>query len=129
MDELEMMCCAMYARWVTRSRAPAETLRHARRVARVLSRRDDSLATRELCTRASNLAERWVRRLGVGGDCYDRAVAATWWLAWRGVRVEIVIGVRKGESGEIEGHAWIEDREGLIFLMEEGAGYREVARG
>lgn len=114
------------ARCVTRGVTPARTLRISARGARVLGR----LAVHrpvQAQERAEKLAWRWVS-LVRGGDCYDRAVAARWWLARRSTWVDVVIGVRGGVGG-VEGHAWIEDQTGGVYLMEQDAGYREVARG
>lgn len=128
MDDLEMLLYVVCARCVTPGVTPARTLRISAWGARALG----WIATRQPAhaqERAERLAWRWVS-LVAGGDCYDRAVAARWWLARRSTPVEVVIGVRAGRaSGEVEGHAWIEDQAGGVYLMERGAGYREVTRG
>lgn len=133
MDDLEMCVYAWVAGRVTHSQSPAQTLRVSDRVAHGLKswgKRSGGEAPGALCERAERLAWRWVHRvMGARGDCYDRAVAARWWLARRGVHVKVIIGVRKGGNKRVEGHAWIEDEQGACYLVGEGAGYTEVSRG
>lgn len=132
MDDLEMCVYAFFAGRLTHKRSPAQTLRTSARRARQLSRLSGSARRGDpasRCQRAEQLSWRWVRLVvGARGDCYDRAVAARWWLARRGVHVHVIIGVR-GRPQELEGHAWIEDEQGRRYLVEQGAAYREVSRG
>jgi|GEM_PF-2548975 len=75
-------------------------------------------------------AHRLLAACGVVTDCYDRALAARWWLVRRAVSSEVVFGLRR-EAGVWEGHAWLEfddgDDEERLFV-EESLGYREIAR-
>lgn len=41
-------------------------------------------------------------------SCLDRSVTLSAWLAWRGVRNELVIAVRSTEGGTADAHAWVE---------------------
>lgn len=128
---VEMCVWAGVARIWTRVWSPREAMRSSAVLAKILQRavaRSHREPAGEVCARGEVLAWRWVSVLG--GDCYDRALAMRWWCATRGVELSCVIGVRRGGTGAIEGHAWVCDRaREEIYLMEEGAGYREVARG
>lgn len=81
----------------------------------------------DVCDLAACLALRWSRV--IHGDCYDRAVAMRWWCARRGLDLQVVLGIRRGARGDVEGHAWIEDMQGELYLVQQDAGYQEVTRG
>lgn len=126
---VEMCAWAALARLWTRAWSPGEAMRSSAVLARVVRRSSSATGREAICARGESLAWRWVSRFG--GDCYDRALAMRWWCSRRGVGVTCAIGVRRSAGGEaIEGHAWtIDEESGEVYLMEDGAGYREVARG
>jgi hypothetical protein len=68
---------------------------------------------------------RWSRVLG--GDCKERALSGRLWMARRGVRSQVVVGVRS-VSGQWEGHAWLEGERWRLFVDEGNAGYKELFR-
>ena len=47
--------------------------------------------------------------------CLPIAMATQWLLSRRGFSTDLRIGVMRGESGNLEAHAWVE-REGLILI-------------
>ena len=124
METIEMVIYLIIARALTRARSPQGAL-NASAALSGWFHRADRRGGEALWRRAEQLAHRASRL--VRGDCYDRAVGARWWLAKRGVRSDVVLGVRRGASWE--GHAWLEGAEGQSVLIEPGAGYREVGRG
>jgi len=53
--------------------------------------------------------------------CLPQALAAQFLLARRGTRAQLRIGVAKGHSGRLEGHAWLESDGKVIFGELSGA--------
>lgn len=49
--------------------------------------------------------------------CLPIAMATQWLLSRRGFSTDLRIGVMRGESGQLEAHAWVE-RDGLILIGE-----------
>lgn len=54
------------------------------------------------------------RRTGIGGTCLIRSLTMWTILLRRGIETELLVGFRKSEFGEIQGHAWLE-RQGQIL--------------
>lgn len=72
----------------------------------------------------------WVqraKRLVPQTRCLHHAFAARVWLARRGVRARVVIGMRRG-TASAEGHAWLELEDGSVLFPGEGAAYTPVLR-
>jgi hypothetical protein len=53
-----------------------------------------------------------------GARCLDRALAARFLLARRGLTTKLMVGTRKGERGHMGAHAWLE-RDGVILIGDE----------
>ena len=41
-------------------------------------------------------------------SCWKRAAVLNRYLALRGIETRIIFGVRQGEAGQLQGHAWLE---------------------
>jgi hypothetical protein len=56
------------------------------------------------------------------GSCWKRAAVLRRYLLLNGIETDVVFGVRRGNGGELAGHAWLE-RGGLPFLEREPPQY------
>jgi hypothetical protein len=61
------------------------------------------------------------------GSCWKRSAVLRRYLLLNGIETEVVFGVRKRDSGELAGHAWLE-RDGAPFLEREEPQYTVTFR-
>jgi hypothetical protein len=64
-------------------------------------------------------------RLVPGASCLTQALAALRILRWRGEDAKLCVGMRRGSTGQLEAHAWLEHEGGvLIGELPDLQGYR-----
>lgn len=129
-DQLEMLTYLAGARALTEILPIEKLLRLTGKVAAIADA-IGHVSHRSLETQLerARLTAHRASRLVPGAECLQRALASRVWLARRGVDSEVVVGFRM--SGELEGHAWLEIRDGSLsrdIFREDGTGYRESFR-
>lgn len=89
----------------------------------VTTRRDDATARRLL--KATTISARLVP----GATCLTQALSAQVLLARHGIASEILLGVRKDESGALKAHAWLyyDDKIALGGRSAAASGFTELA--
>ena len=122
---LEALALLAWARWRLQSRGWQKSIDEARRLEREMAIAADN-GQGGIDVGAIELALHRASRLIPGVTCIHRALAGQRILGRRGEAAKLVIGLRKSEDA-LEGHAWLELREGAQKLfVEDGAGYQEV---
>lgn len=129
-DQLEMLTYLAIARALTEV-VPIEKLLLSTGKLAELAGRLGHVSHRPLETQLerARLTAHRASRLVPGAQCLQRALASRVWLARRGVASEVIVGFRM--SGELEGHAWLEIRDGSLsrdLFREDNSGYRESFR-
>ena len=129
-DQLEMLAYLAGARALTELLPIQKLLRLTGKLAE-LANGIGHISHRSLETQLerARLTAHRASRLVPGAECLQRALASRVFLARRGVDSEVVVGFRM--SGELEGHAWLEIRDGALnrdLFREDGSGYRESFR-
>ena len=66
-----------------------------------------SLVNKQLAARVKVAVTRVDRYVPWGTECYTQALTAKLMLRKRNVCTVLVVGFRKDEAGEIQGHAWL----------------------
>ena len=66
-----------------------------------------SLVNKQLAARVKVAVTRVDRYVPWGTECYTQALTAKLMLRKRNVSTVLVVGFRKDEAGEIQGHAWL----------------------
>lgn len=129
-DQVEMLAYLATARGLTEIMPIEKLLRLTGRIAS-LAGSLGHISHRPLETQLerARLTAHRASRLIPGARCLQRALASRVWLARRGIESEVVVGFRM--SGELEGHAWLEVRDGAIsrdLFHGDESGYRESFR-
>ena len=66
-----------------------------------------ALVNKQLAARVQQAVTRVDRYVPWGTECYTQALTAKLMLRKRNVCTVLVVGFRKDEAGEIQGHAWL----------------------
>ena len=103
---IEMAAWLIAATIGSRALPPRAALRATSRVAERIAPTGRVAADERLSADAHAIASSLASRLPIA-NCLDEAIAARLWLARRGVRADVVVGMRRADGGW-DGHAWFE---------------------
>lgn len=92
---------------------PAKINQLNRDASRASSRRDFGSSHSQIA-RIAYIIPRVAARLPWRADCLVQALAAQRWLRRLGIATHIVIGTRRGDSGEFLAHAWLKMDDRII---------------
>lgn len=77
---------------------------------------------------ATSWAVQWATRLLCWREvCLVQALAAKWMLRRRGLRSTLYLGVRHGQAGALEAHAWLQCSDFWV-VGGDGSGFTELAQ-
>ncbi len=105
-EAAQMFAALAIATLATRALSPRRVLRNTSRVCDLLMT-SPAVGSRETLAREAHTLATSLSSMTPLSNCLDEAIAARLWLARRGVRGDVVVGMRRAANDGWDGHAWL----------------------